>query len=142
VGQAIALPFSMNLPGGLDWGHPLVTPEGETIRVPSFALAKLPQLGVLARNCNRLSPLVYELIRPEFDGIGAKVRRRAGIVTTESLRRLLGPDLSGPQWVVCTCKDCKRRAADTDNTALPGPNPLESERISALVRDVTRKRRH
>jgi hypothetical protein len=41
------------------------------MRVPSFTLAKLRQLGVLAKDCNRLSPLVYyELIHPEFDQIG------------------------------------------------------------------------
>jgi hypothetical protein len=63
---------------GLDWGLPLVNPEAETIWVPSFTLAKLRQLGVLARNCNRLSPLIHELNRPEFDGIGTKIRRRTG----------------------------------------------------------------
>jgi hypothetical protein len=120
-------PFS---PGTLEWGHPLITPDGQTIRVPAFAFTTLRRLGALMGNSNRLSPKIYQLIRPEFDCI------------SEGLGRLLGQDLSGPSWVLCTCKDCQRRAEESDNTALPGRNPMDDERTSALVREVVRKRKY
>jgi hypothetical protein len=113
-----------------EWGHPLLTPEGKTIRVPASAFAKLRRLGAFLGKSNRLSPKIYQLIRPEFDCI------------TEGLGRLLGADLSGPSWVVCRCKDCQRRAAESDRTALPGRNPLDDERTSALVREIVRRRKH
>jgi hypothetical protein len=95
VTQATALSQPSLSPGTLEWGHPLVTPDGQTIRVPAFAFRKLRQLGALLGNSNRLSPKIYQLIRPEFDCI------------SEGLGRLLGEDLSGPSWVLCTCKDCQ-----------------------------------
>ena len=64
----------------------------QTIRVPASAFAKLGRLGALLGNSNRLSPRIYQLIQPEFDCI------------SEGLGRLLGEDLSGPSWVLCTCK--------------------------------------
>jgi hypothetical protein len=127
--QATALPQPSPSLGALEWGHPLITPDGQTIRVPAFAFAKLRQLGALLGNSNRLSPEIYQLIRPEFDCI------------SEGLGRLLGQDLSGPSWVNCTCKDCQRRTEESDRTALPGRNPLDDERTSALVREVIRKRK-
>ncbi len=127
---ATALPQSAPAVATLEWGHPLVTPDGQTIRVPAFAFQKLRQLGALLGNSNRLTPKIYQLIRPEFDCI------------TEGLGRLLGADLSGPSWVLCTCKDCQRRAAESDHTKLPGRNPLDDERTSALVREIVRKRKY
>ena len=127
--QATALPQPPLSPGTLEWGHPLVTPDGQTIRVPAFAFQKLRQLGALLGNSNRLTPKIYQIIRPEFDCI------------TEGLGRLLGADLSGPSWVLCTCKDCQRRAAESDHTALPGRNPIDDELTSALVREIVRKRK-
>ena len=55
---------------------------------------------------------------------------------------MVGQDLSGPSWVVCTCKDCRRREAESDHTSLPGKNLLDDERTSALVREVVRKRKY
>jgi hypothetical protein len=130
VTQAIALPHSPLSPGTLEWGHPLVTPDGQTIRVPAFAFRKLRQLGALLGNSNRLSPKIYHLIRPEFDCI------------SEGLGRLLGKDLRGPSWVLCTCKDCQRRAEESDHTALPGRNVLDDGSTSALVREIVRKRKY
>ncbi len=128
--QANALsqpPFS---PGTLEWGHPLVTPDGQTIRVPAFAFAKLRQLGALLGNSNRLSPRIYQLIQPEFACI------------SEGLGRLLGEDLGGPSWVLCTCKDCQHRAEESDRTALPGRNPLDDARAEEIVKAVTAKRKY
>jgi hypothetical protein len=79
---------------------------------------------------NRLSPRVYELIRPEFDCL------------TEGLGRVLGEDLGGPSWVVCACADCRRRAAESDRTALPGRDPLDEARAEEIVREVVRKRKY
>ena len=116
-------------PAAPEWGHPLITPEGVTIRVPAFAFRRLRRLGALMGNSNRLSPRIYELVRPEFDCI------------SEGLGRLLGENLTGPSWVFCTCKDCQRKEADSDHTALPGRNPPDDERTSALVREITRNRK-
>ena len=107
-----------------------MTPEGKVIRVPAFAFRKLRQLGALLGNSNRLSPRIYEFVRPEFDCLG------------EGMGRLLGEDLSGPSWVLCACKDCRRRAAELDHTPLPGRNPLDDERTSALVREIVRHRKY
>jgi hypothetical protein len=90
----------------------LINPEGATIRVRAFAFRKLRQLGALLGNGNRLSPRIYEFVRSEFDCL------------TEGLGRLLGEDLSGPSWVLCTCKDCQHKAAESDHTSLPGRNPF------------------
>lgn len=79
----------------LYWGHPLVTPDGRTIRVPHSAFASLRKLGLLVRNKNRLSPLVYELLDPQYDCLAV------------GLRQLLGVDLSGPKWVMCNCHKCR-----------------------------------
>ena len=108
----------------------MVTPKGETIRVPAFAFRKLRQLGALLGNSNRLSPRIYEFVRPEFDCLN------------EGLGHLLGRDLSGPSWVLCTCKDCQRRAAESDHTALPGRNPLDDARAEEIVREIVRNRKY
>jgi hypothetical protein len=108
----------------------LVTPDGQTIRVPAFAFATLRRLGALLGNSNRLSPKIYEFIRPEFDCI------------SEGLGRLLGQDLSEPSWVLCTCKDCQRRTGESDHTALPGRNPLDDVRTEEIVKAVTAKRKY
>ena len=98
--------------------------------MPAFAFRRLRQLGALLGNSNRLSPRIYEFVRPEFDCL------------SEGLGRLLGQDLSGPSWVLCACKDCQRRAAESDHTVLPGRNPLDDESTSALVREIVRNRKY
>ena len=125
--QAGALPQSPLSPGTLEWGHPLITPDGQTIRVPAFAFAKLRQLGALLGNSNLLSPKIYQLIQPELDCI------------SEGLGRLLGKDLSGPSWVLCTCKDCQRRAEESDHTALPGRNQGQKSTLSSLAFGLLRR---
>jgi hypothetical protein len=114
----------------LEWGHLLVTPEGKTIRVPAFAFRKLRLLGALLGNSNRLSPKIYQLIRPEFDCI------------SEGLGHLLGKDLSGPSWVLCACKDCQRKAAESDHRALPGRNSFDDDRTTVLIGEIIRKRKY
>ncbi len=74
------------------WGHGLVTPEGNEIRVPKFALVKLRKMGLLVRRRARLSPLIYGVLEQES--------------LENGLRRLLGPDLSGPARLSCNCREC------------------------------------
>jgi hypothetical protein len=124
VTQATALPRPSLSPGVLEWGHPLVTPDGQTIRVPAFVFRKLRLLGALLGNSNRLSSKIYQFIRPEFDCI------------SEGLGRLLGEDLSGPAWVVCRCKACQREISDIDKTPLPGRNRLQDDETSRIVAQV------
>ena len=130
VTSATALPQPPLSPVVSEWGHPLVTPDGQTIRVPAFAFRKLRQLGALLGNSNRLSPKIYQLIRPEFDCI------------TKDLGRLLGKDLSGPSWVLCGCRSCRNQAAESDHTSLPGRNVPDDGSTSALVREIVRKRKY
>ena len=130
MAQATALPQPPLSPVVPEWGHPLITPEGKEIRVPAFAFRKLRQLGALLGNSNRLSPRIYQLIRPEFDCI------------SEGLGRLLGEDLSGPSWVLCTCKDCQCKAAESDHTMLPGRNPLDEARAEEIVKTVMARRKY
>ena len=113
-----------------EWGHPLIAPDGRTIRVPASAFAKLRRLGSFLGKSNRLSPRIYDLIHPDFDCI------------TEGLGRLLGEDLSGPSWVFCTCKSCQDKKAESDHTRLPGRNPLDAARAEEIVRDVRAKRKY
>jgi hypothetical protein len=58
------------------------------------------------------------------------------------LSGLLGEDLSGPSWVLCTCKDCQRRAPESDRTSLPGRNPLDDARNSVEVTVLQRVGRY
>ncbi len=126
--QATAL--SQPLPGVPEWGHPLLTPDGKTIRVPASAFAKLRRLGAFLGKSNRLSPRIYQIIQPEFDCI------------TEGLGRLLGEDLSGPSWVQCTCKSCQDKNAESDHTMLPGRNALDDARAEEIVREIVGKRKY
>jgi hypothetical protein len=98
--------------------------------VPAYAFRKLRQLGALMGNSNRLSPRIYEFVRPEFDCL------------SEGLGRLLGENLRGPSWVLCTCKDCQRKVAESDHTALPGRNPLDDARTEEIVKSVTARRKY
>jgi hypothetical protein len=113
-----------------EWGHPLLTPDGKTIRVPASAFAKLRRLGAFLGKSNRLSPRIYDLMKPEFACI------------IEGLVRLLGEDLSGPNWVQCTCKSCQDKKSGSDHTRLPGRNPFDDDRISVLVREIVHKRKY
>ncbi|MGA2263154.1 MAG: hypothetical protein ABSH28_17185 [Acidobacteriota bacterium] len=93
--------------------------------MPAFAFRKLRQLSALLGNSNRLSPTIYEFVRPEFDCL------------SEGIGHLFGGDLSGPSWVLCTCKDCQRKAGESDHTALPGRNPLDDARPYEVNRGHT-----
>jgi hypothetical protein len=116
----------------LEWGHPLITPDGQEIRVPLFAFGTLRKLGLLQNNKNRLSPIVYNFLDPQYDSI------------TEGLRYLLGADMQGPKWLVCHCEECKAKLGEIGNTRMPGQRhsgdyvPCDTDKI---VRDVKSRRR-
>lgn len=120
----------------------MITPGDCTIRAPSFALAQLRRLGAFRGKTNRLLPLVYKFLRPEFDALTARIRRRGGKAAMDGIRRLLGPDLSGPAWVICSCKECQRKKAEADRTPLPGRNLLDEARVEDLIRELVRKRKY
>jgi hypothetical protein len=90
----------------LEWGHPLLTPDGREIRVPLSAFGTLRKLGALQKNKNRLTDRIYELIDPQYDSI------------TEGLRHLLGRDLLGPNWCSCGCRECQGKEGELDDTRL------------------------
>jgi hypothetical protein len=83
----------------LQWGHEVRTPDGKTIQLPLTAIIKLRRLGVIekVKGYSQLSPFIYELMDPEYDAL------------LDGLRSLLGQDFSGPDWLVCRCKGCKRQ---------------------------------
>ena len=80
-----------------DWGHPLKTPEGIEIRVPSWAFTSLRRLGLLVENKAQLSPMIYQMLEPQFDCL------------MDGLSRMLGRDCSGPEWCLCGCDQCKAK---------------------------------
>ena len=108
----------------------MITPDGRTIRVPAFAVAKLRRLGALLGKTNRLSPRIHRLLRPEFECLCG------------GLRHLLGEDLSEPSWVLCGCRSCRDRAAGPDNIPLPGRNRVDDGGTTALVREIVRRRKY
>lgn len=113
------------LPIEVQWGHPLLTPDGRLIRVTASTFPLLRKLGVLARNKPVLSGRIYDLLNPEYDSLAP------------GLRQLLGRDLTGPAWLVCTCRACKERGCD--NVRLPGQMVPETEQI---VAEAISKRNH
>jgi hypothetical protein len=111
-----------------DWGHLLLTPDGNEIRVPKSAFESLRKLGVLERNRAQLKPIIYSLLDRKYDDL------------LMGLRQLLGRDLEGPAWCECHCRDCQRKESITDNTRLPGhKNPgINTDRI---VQEIKARRR-
>jgi hypothetical protein len=115
----------------LEWGHPLITPDGRVISVPIFAFGTLRKLGLLQNNKNRLSPTIYEFIDPQYDSI------------TEGLRQLLGKELTGPEWCRCGCQECREKQAAADNTRLPGQRDpgIGLKETDRIVNEVKSKRK-
>lgn len=93
-----------------EWGHEIETPEGRVVRIPNV-FPELKQLGLVRRNRDtgrfQLRPLIYEFLHPDYDGLMGP------------LRRVLGTNLSGPEWVVCECRECQKQKEDADRTRLP-----------------------
>jgi hypothetical protein len=96
-----------------DWGHPILTPGGVEIRLPQYAFPRLRLLGLLLPNRTnglfQLSTLIYEFMHPDYEGIMG------------SLRRVLGVNIEGPEWLLCGCKKCKRPHEEADKTPMPRP---------------------
>jgi hypothetical protein len=84
----------------LQWGHEVFAPNGERVRLPVTAVFTLRRLGMLKKNRSlgglQISESLAELLTPEYDAIAG------------NLRRTLGTDMTGPEWLVCNCRSCKR----------------------------------
>jgi hypothetical protein len=109
-----------------EWGHLLLGPDGEKIRVPYFAFAKLRCLGLLVNNKPRLSRRIYEYLNPEFESL------------TEGLPKLLGADLSGPSWLVCKCRECSSKYSELDYTRLSSEH--HRQQVYEALRQVRARR--
>ena len=98
----------------VNWGHPLLSPEGVEIRLPQWAFTWLGGMGLLTKNresgLRQILPLVHAFMEPECDGLMG------------GLRQLLGVNMEGPKWLICECRQCQRREEEADKTPAPrGP---------------------
>ncbi len=98
----------------LMWGHPLLTPDGDEIRVPYSVFGPLRKLGLLSRNHDhhlhlyQLSPMIWEFLEPDYASL------------IGSVRRILGKNLSGPTtWLECHCLTCKRERSEVLRDLVP-----------------------
>lgn len=87
----------------LEWGHPVLAPDGCEIRLPDRAFTKLSLMGLLVKNRNRgmkqITEQVYEFMEPDY------------VSLMEGLRAMLGPDVSGvTTWLYCGCRPCQTKA--------------------------------
>jgi hypothetical protein len=110
-----------------EWGHPIIGPRGERGRVPLFCYKILHQLGIKKRYSIHLSELIYEFMDPALDAL------------SDGVRRVLGPDLAGPSWCVCHCKECGQKESDIDHTREP-TGPSADLHVDQILRDVRSKR--
>ena len=99
----------------LEWGHPLLTPDGSReISIPNV-FEQLKQLGLIERDREtglfRLRHTIYEFLHSDYEGLMGP------------LRRILGRALEGSDWVRCKCGDCRRLEQDLDRTKLPHKRP-------------------
>lgn len=108
-------------PRSLLWGHPLLTPEGAEIRVPNI-FTELKRMGLIRRNRERgiyqLLPLIDTFMDSQYDGIMG------------ALRRVLGRELEGPEWVKCRCKEC--RGQNDKSVSLPWATMNRPDVIKAM----------
>lgn len=83
----------------LESGHPVLDPQGHTIRLPRQAIIKLRQLGLLQkrRGLPQISETIYVLLDSEY------------VSLIDGLARVLGKDCTGPEWVLCDCDECRYR---------------------------------
>lgn len=91
------------------WGHDIRNPEGLKIRLPAMAFPKLRRLGLLVRHPSglfQISDRIYAFFDPDCDSL------------TEGLRQILGYNCEGPEWLVCQCRQCRRRHDKLDRDAL------------------------
>lgn len=103
-----------------EWGHALLTPLGDEIRVPRSVFPILRRLGVLQGNAAQLTTRIYALLDQDYDCL------------TDGLRLILGANLEGPTWCVCKCRACQSKASDLDHSR------LSQVRLEQKVEEVTR----
>jgi hypothetical protein len=104
-----------NIDVPLQWGHPILTPDGRVIRVPNV-FQFLEDLDLIVRDrttgFHRLRPIIHEYLQPDYESLMTLPDGR-------SLRRILGKDLTGPLAVECYCKECQAIVQDADRTPMP-----------------------
>jgi hypothetical protein len=105
------------------WGHVLLTPEGIEIRVPNIFEA-LKLRGLVERDIKtghyRLLPRIDAFNNSEHDAIMGE------------LRRILGRELEGPEWVKCRCSECHRRRTESPRRSMPNWNQIRDQRQPGL----------
>ena len=69
----------------LEWGHKVLNPQGQAIRLPAKAIVQLRRLGLFEkrRGVPQTSPFIYTLLDLEYDPL------------TMGLREVIGQDISG-----------------------------------------------
>jgi hypothetical protein len=110
TGPAPALVEELRRAIRLDWGHEIVTPEGEIIRLPQSAFPRLRILGLLLPNRNaglfQISDAIYAFMHPDYEGLMG------------GLRQVLGKEMEGPLWLKCGCRQCQEKHEEADKTPL------------------------
>jgi len=106
-------------------GHPILTPDGSEIRIPNHAFLKIRRLGALGKNREnglpQITDQIYLFLNPEFDSL------------SNGLRQLLGSDCSGPQEVLCNCKEC-RELKELDQKEPPPPRPTRENKFQPYAK--------
>lgn len=114
-------------------GHEMLNHLGERISVTAHTLRSLDSRHYLRRDhatgLLQLNPKLY----PTFLEI-------EGGDHWATFFREIGADCKGPNVVRCKCRECQSRLSDTDHTRLPGPDRLEQDEASRIVREVKARR--
>lgn len=116
-------------------GHELLNPFGERICVSKITLRTLDMRGYLQRD--RETGL--KQIKPSLIYFFLHLER-----TTyhRELYASLGPNFSGPNVVLCSCRECQEK--EIDNTPLPAQSSLgfNSHETDRIVREIKSRRVH
>lgn len=114
------------------WGHPILTPEGIEIRLPQHAFERLKLLGLLmprpSLNRFQISPKIDAFMDSDCDPLMG------------ALRRILGKELEGPEYILCECVACLRLKEEADKT--PKPRQPEKAKRGRYWLKVIRAPRH
>lgn len=115
-------------------GHEMLNHLGEKIYVTARTMRTMDMRHYLRRD--RASGLLQ--IKPEL--YPAYLELESGPQYHNRIFRELGADCSGAAVVICKCKQCQWRRAEMDQTRLPGPDFLEQDEASRIVREVVDRR--
>lgn len=112
----------------LEWGHPILTPEGVEIRLPDVAFTKLAMLGLLRRDhasgLKRIRPMIYELMAGDYGCLMGILKSILGFDA-------LG-DLTGPKTLECRCRTCRRDRVQVLRELIPDWKQLRDTKRPGL----------